>query len=189
MIALVDYGAGNLRSIANALDTFGLEYRVAEGPDQLADAAKVIVPGVGHFGAMMASLKASEMDQALLQKVATGVPLLGICLGMQVLFDSSEEAPGVPGLGLLSGSARRLPESVKVPQMGWNEVLTAEGSEHFYFANSYVAPVGDFTIGKTTYGLEFSAWVRNDLVEGFQFHPEKSGAAGLQLLREWCERC
>jgi imidazole glycerol phosphate synthase glutamine amidotransferase subunit len=188
MIAVVHYGAGNLRSVCNALDAIGAEYRLASRPEHLA-ATKILLPGVGHFGAMMKSLEGTGMAGALRDAAAEGAPLFGICLGMQALFESSEEAPGVQGLGLISGRVVRFPESVKVPHMGWNTVEGGGEEESFYFANSFYAPFSEHTVGKTRYGLEFSASVRFGNVEGVQFHPEKSGRAGLSLLQKWCERC
>ncbi|MFI5386357.1 MAG: imidazole glycerol phosphate synthase subunit HisH [Fimbriimonadales bacterium] len=191
MIAVVDYGAGNLRSVCNALDLFGHSYRIATTPGGLNDANGIILPGVGHFGSMMRSLNESGMATGLQAEAAESTPLLGICLGMQALFDSSEEAPGVAGLCLFNGEVRRFPFDMRVPHMGWNEVLFQDGErEDFYFAHSFYAPIGPHTAGWTEYGgLPFSSIVWNGNVSGVQFHPEKSGGSGLTHLEAWCRQC
>jgi len=190
VIAVVDYGAGNLHSVCNALDLFGTEYRVARLPLDLSGADGILLPGVGHFGQMLRSLTESKMAERLQAEVSDGTPLLGICLGMQALFDSSEEAPDVRGLGFIEGEIRRFVGVPRVPHMGWNDVaLKGGGSQVFYFANSFHPPVGGYTTGICEYGVEFSAIVKQKNVSGVQFHPEKSGEAGLELLWEWCRAC
>ncbi|HVT13228.1 MAG TPA: imidazole glycerol phosphate synthase subunit HisH [Fimbriimonadaceae bacterium] len=186
MIAVVDYGAGNLHSVCNALDVIGRPYRIAQMPLDLDAASAILLPGVGHFGQMMRSLESTGMADRLREEAGKETPLLGICLGMQALFESSEEAPGIAGLGLLPGEIRRFVDVPRVPHMGWNDV---EGAGIFYFANSFYAPVSECTTGVSEYGVRFSAIVRKGNVGGFQFHPEKSSAAGLDLLRKWCEAC
>ncbi len=196
MIAIVDYGAGNLRSVQNALARIGAPACVVSDPQALMDASKLILPGVGHFGPMMRALDQLRLREALVRRVADGIPLLGICLGMQALYAGSEEAPGAAGLGLLPGVARRFGPSLRVPHMGWNSVETvgpsrllpdAGASPYYYFANSYYAPRGPDTSGVCAYGESFAAAVERGNVCGVQFHPEKSGAAGLQLLRRFAE--
>jgi imidazole glycerol phosphate synthase glutamine amidotransferase subunit len=190
MIAVVDYGAGNLRSVCNGLDAIGQTYRLANLPADLDGADGILLPGVGHFGQIMGSLRELHFEIRLKDEAVAGKPILGICLGMQSLFESSEEAPGVPGLGLIPGEVVRFADVPRIPHMGWNDVRFRDGgSEAFYFANSYYAPVGEWTTGVSEYGGEFSAAVANQNVCGFQFHPEKSGDAGLKLLKEWCEGC
>jgi glutamine amidotransferase len=196
VIALIDYKAGNLTSVKKALATIGADVIVPQAPDELADAAGVIVPGVGHFGATRA-LDAPWIE-AILGRVGEGRPLLGICLGMQWLFEGSDEAPDLPGLGLLSGRCYRLPNaSVKVPHVGWNS-LSIDRSEasilegvasgaQVYFTHSYVAPVTGDSAAVTEHGERFAAAVQRGYIAGVQFHPEKSGDVGLRILRNFVE--
>jgi glutamine amidotransferase len=204
VIALIDYKAGNLTSVKKALATIGADVFVPNTPDELADVAGIIVPGVGHFGATRA-LDQTWID-AILARVGEGRPLFGICLGMQWLFEASDEAPDLPGLGLLSGRCYRLnanpqsaihnPQSVKVPHVGWNsltlqrEASIVEGVDNgsqVYFTHSYVAPVTGDTVAVTEHGEPFAAVVQRGHVGGVQFHPEKSGDVGLQVLRNFVE--
>lgn len=188
-LAVVDYGAGNLRSLTRALVLAGAVPFLARTPQEAAGCDVVIVPGVGAFGAAMQRLEAAGFP-AWLRAGAGGRPLIGVCLGMQLLFESSEESPGVLGLGLLPGDVRRLPGGLKVPHMGWNQVvwrdpLQDEGAGFFYFVHSYIVRPVDPTVivAAARYGNEFPAVVQRDRVLGVQFHPEKSGAAGQRLLR------
>lgn len=189
MIAILDYGSGNLFSVTNALRVIGAEFRVTKSHRALWDASKILLPGVGHFGQMMSALDQLDVRYLLPEIAVNGKQILGICLGMQVLFESSEEAPGQAGLGILSGAVHRFADTQRVPHMGWNEAAFGDSEPTwFYFANSFYVPVGEVTSAKTTYGeTDFSAAVRKENVTGFQFHPEKSGSAGLALLKEWCE--
>ena len=203
MIALLDYRAGNLTSVKKALATIGAEVRVPETPDDLADAAGIIVPGVGHFAATRA-LDQGWID-AILARVGEGRPLFGICLGMQWLFEGSDEAPELPGLGLLSGRCYRLgtnPQSairnpqLKVPHVGWNSLAierhgglldqVPDGSQ-VYFTHSFVAPVTGDTVAITEHGETFAAVAERGHIGGVQFHPEKSGDVGLRILRNFVE--
>ena len=198
MIAIVDYGAGNLRSVELALARLGVHTRVTADPDMLALADGLILPGVGAFSDAMAALGRSGTIPAVLEAVGAGRPLLGICLGMQLLLDGSEEGPGVPGLGLIPGEVRRLPGcGLKIPHMGWNSLqirnnplFSREESETYvYFVHSYHAQgveEGDI-IATCEYGYPFTAAVRRGNVFGTQFHPEKSGGVGLNILRAFCE--
>ena len=199
MIALVDYGAGNLASVRKALRACGADVVEPAGPEGLARASAIVLPGVGHFGAT-ATLDGA-WQAALGDRLAAGVPFLGICLGMQWLFEGSDEAPGVPGLGWLPGRITRLPdrteagERVKVPHAGWNTACATaeadgrqalpglEDGAYYYFTHAYAAPVTGDTAAATSYGMTFASAVRRANVCGVQFHPEKSGAAGLALLR------
>ncbi len=193
MIALIDYGAGNLTSVKKALAAVGADARVPERPSDLADAAGVIVPGVGHFGAT-ARLE-GEWTDAILARVGEGRPLLGICLGMQWLYESSDEAPEVRGLGLLSGNCFKLPANgVKIPHVGWNDLTVnraapildgIDSGSQVYFTHSYVAPATNDTAATTAHGATFAAVVQRGYVAGVQFHPEKSGDVGLQVLRNF----
>jgi len=194
VIALIDYRAGNLTSVKKALASIGAEVMVPSAPEELADAAGVIVPGVGHFGATKALEGA--WTEAILARVGEGRPLLGICLGMQWLYEGSDEAPGVPGLGLLSGRCYRISGDVKVPHVGWNSLAIQQktsivegvvpGSQ-VYFTHSYVGPVNGDTIAVTEHGETFAAIVQRGHVAGVQFHPEKSGDVGLRILRNFIE--
>jgi len=193
VIALVDYGAGNLTSVKKALAAIGADVCVPLQPADLADAAGVIVPGVGHFGAT--ARLAGEWTDAILARVGEGRPLLGICLGMQWLFESSDEAPGVPGLGLLSGCCYRLPSNgVKIPHVGWNDLHVTQNAaildgvsspSQVYFTHSYVAPSTNDTAATTEHGSTFAAVVQRGYIAGVQFHPEKSGEVGLRILRNF----
>jgi glutamine amidotransferase len=197
VIALIDYKAGNLTSVRKALAAIDADVFTPETPAALADASAVIVPGVGHFGATRALN--SEWVDAILARVGEGRPLLGICLGMQWLFERSEEAPDLPGLGLLAGSCRRLradsPDArLKVPHVGWNSLeRRSDGSivegvpDHaqVYFTHSFVAPVTGDTVAATEHGEPFAAVVQRGHVAGVQFHPEKSGEVGLRILRNF----
>ena len=194
MIALIDYRAGNLTSVKKALTSIGAEVMVPSAPEELADAAGVIVPGVGHFGATKALEGA--WTEAILARVGEGRPLLGICLGMQWLYEGSDEAPDVPGLGLLSGRCYRISGDVKVPHVGWNSLAIQQKTSivegvvpdsQVYFTHSYVGPVNGDTIAVTEHGETFAAIVQRGHVAGVQFHPEKSGDVGLRILRNFIE--
>jgi glutamine amidotransferase len=195
-IALIDYKAGNLTSVRKALTAIGAEVFIPETPDALRDARGIIVPGVGHFGATRALDPA--WIEGILERVGEGRPLLGICLGMHWLFEGSDEAPDLPGLGLLSGQCHRLDSAreVKVPHVGWNTLsLQREASildgvadqAQVYFTHSYVAPVTGDTTAVTEHGERFAAVVQRAQVAGVQFHPEKSGDVGLRILRNFVE--
>jgi glutamine amidotransferase len=196
VIALIDYQAGNLTSVKKALTTIGADVFVPEGPDALREARGIIVPGVGHFGATRA-LDGAWIE-GILERIGEGRPLLGICLGMHWLFEGSEEAPDLPGLGLLSGQCRRLTSSdaIKVPHVGWNtlslqrEASILEGvadQAQVYFTHSYVAPLTSETVAMAEHGEPFSAVVQRANIAGVQFHPEKSGNVGLQILRNFIQ--
>ena len=188
-IALIDYGAGNLTSVRKGLAAVGAAVFTPAAPSELAGADGIIVPGVGHFAAT-SSLSGGWRD-AIAAAVRAGTPLLGICLGLQWLFDASDEASEVPGLGAIRGRCERLPSGVKVPHVGWNslEVVRSStlldgvrGGTQVYFTHSYAAPVVDATAAATTHGTRFSAAVEQGNLFGVQFHPEKSGDAGLRVL-------
>ena len=197
MIALIDYKAGNLTSVRKALAAIAADVFTPETPGDLARASGIIVPGVGHFGATRALDR--EWVDAILDRTGRGAPLLGICLGMQWLYDSSEEAPELRGLGLLAGSCRRLRPApseppVKVPHVGWNRLdRSGDGSivenvpdlAQVYFTHSYVAPVTPDTVASTEHGEVFASIVQRDQIAGVQFHPEKSGDVGLTILRNF----
>jgi len=200
VIAVVDYGAGNLCSVANALSAIGARYTVVSSAAGIEDASKVILPGVGHFGQIARELDAISLRDtislraAILQHIAADKMFLGVCLGMQVLFASSDEAVASVGLGLLPGVVTKFAAPQRVPHMGWNAVSRTSDSrllhnvgddENFYFANSYFCPVTAATTATTNHGLEFSSVVEVGNVFGVQFHPEKSGPAGLRVLENF----
>lgn len=190
-LVIVDYGAGNLRSVAKALEYLGFPAVVTQDPEEVLRAQGVILPGVGSSGAAMAALQERGLVEPLRRVVAQGTPFFGVCLGLQLLLDSSEEDPR-PCLGVVAGQVKRLPASVKVPHMGWNQVsLVGEhplfrgvpAGSYFYFVHSYCAVPRDesLVLGTTEYGVTFcSALARGNLV-ATQFHPEKSGPVGLRL--------
>ncbi|HVL26469.1 MAG TPA: imidazole glycerol phosphate synthase subunit HisH [Thermomicrobiales bacterium] len=193
MITIIDYGAGNLRSIQRAIEAGGGEVTITADPDQVRDAERVVLPGVGNARAAMERLNGMGMADAVTESVAEGMPLLGVCLGMQLLFGDQEEGP-TTGLGLLAGDARKLPADHKIPHMGWNTVrfaahtpLSDSPESPFYFVHSYIVnPASEADIaGVTDYGVPFPSIVIHDNVWGTQFHPEKSGDAGLRLIAEW----
>jgi len=194
MIAVVDYRAGNLTSVKKALDHLHVEVVVTSDADVVVKADEIILPGVGHFSGT-AVLDQTGLRAAVLERVNRGVPFLGICVGMQWMFEASEEAPGTAGLGLLGGRCERFPHGVKSPHVGWNS-LACEGSSRLlqgissgsfvYFTHSYRAPIVKATVARCEYGGEFSAVVEHANLFGVQFHPEKSGAVGLKLLENFC---
>lgn len=199
-IAVLDYGIGNLGSVNNALRHVGAEADLVATADDAAGADAVVLPGVGAFGACMQALRASGLDTVALDAVRNGTPLLAVCVGLQLLYEASDESPGVSGLGILSGTLRRLPEGVKHPQMQWNRVVPPQGRNAasalmdalgpdpwVYFVHSFAAPMSDDVVGVCDYGGEVVAAVEHGPVWAAQFHPEKSSTAGLALLRSFAE--
>jgi len=193
MIVVLDYGVGNLQSVINGFAAAGFDAAVSSDPGVVAGASGLVLPGVGAFGKAMEALNKSGLGQALLEQVARGVPLLGICLGLQLLFESSEEMGSHAGFSLLPGAVVLFRNMRKVPQVGWNSVSVrsshpllegVSSGEHFYFVHSYYAePVQQQAVLATAeYGVEFPAVVGRDNVFGLQFHPEKSGRPGLRVL-------
>jgi imidazole glycerol phosphate synthase glutamine amidotransferase subunit len=196
MIAIVDYGAGNLRSVGNTLDALGAGYTITRGAATLRQADKVILPGVGHFGQMMRALGELGLREALVEIARGGAPLLGICLGLQAMFESSAEAPEQKGLGLFPGRVERFPAGARVPHMGWNTILPTRPSRllegigadpYLYFAHSYYCPTGGFTSAECEYGVRYTAALESGNLFGVQFHPEKSGPLGLKIMRNFLE--
>lgn len=182
-VAVLDYGMGNLRSVAKALEAAGAKAVVTSDKSEVLGSDALCVPGQGIFGRCMANLRAAGQDDLVRKWIDDGRPYLGICLGMQILFDSSEERGPVKGLSVLPGDVKRLHGDVRVPHMGWSEV----NGEHYYFDHSYAVFPGDdsFVSGWCAHGQRFAAMVQRRSVTGVQFHPEKSGAAGIELLRGW----
>jgi imidazole glycerol-phosphate synthase subunit HisH len=194
VIAVVDYEAGNLASVRKAFEHLGHAPVITSDPELIARADKIVVPGVGNFAAT-ASLSGARQE-AILEAMSRHVPFLGICLGMQWMFASSQEAPQLPGLRWFAGDCEKFSVGVKSPHVGWNQ-LRIQGASRLlrgvpedsfvYFTHSYRAPVVEATVARCEYGGDFSAAVERGNVFGVQFHPEKSGAAGLQVLRNFCE--
>ena len=196
MIAILDYGAGNLRSVQNTLGEIGARYTLVDDAEGLRRADKIILPGVGHFGQLLRSLDAMRVRETLIARIREGVPFLGICLGLQALFDGSDEAPEIRGLGLFSGTVRRFSQDARVPHMGWNDLDVKPDSKllagvpprpFVYFAHSYYVPLCDAAKAVCTYSVPYTAALESENVFGVQFHPEKSGALGLKIVRNFIE--
>ncbi len=194
MIAIVDYQAGNLASVRKAFDHLGYESAITADPVEIARASKIVLPGVGNFEATTAL--SGPLQDAVVKAIDRQIPVLGICLGMQWMFESSREAPQLRGLGLFAGECEKFPVTVKSPHVGWNQLQVGGSSRllrglpensFLYFTHSYRAPLVDATVGKCEYGGSFSAVVERGDLFGVQFHPEKSGTAGLHLLCNFCE--
>ncbi len=197
MIAIFDYGAGNLRSVENTLDSIGATYEIVSDADGLRRADKIILPGVGHFGQLIRSIDSLGVRETFRERIADGVPFLGICLGMQALFESSEEAPELNGLAVYPGEVRRFAAGARVPHMGWNELelqgrprlLREVGARPYvYFAHSYYVPAeaaGARAAAICEYGIRYAAAIESENVFGVQFHPEKSGDLGQQVMRNF----
>lgn len=193
MISVFDYGAGNLRSVQNTLGAIGAEYELIRDASGIQRATKLILPGVGHFGQMMRALDDLQVRDALIERIRSGVPFLGICLGLQALFESSEEAPDQRGLGIYRGEVKRFQGELRIPHMGWNEVQPCRPNTllssptHLYFAHSYYCPVVPETAAVCEYMVPYTAILEQANVRGVQFHPEKSGPAGLQIVKTFVE--
>jgi len=195
-VTLLDYGAGNVVSVQRALQRLGVESERASTPAQIAAASVLVLPGVGHYAALIRALDEQYLRQPLLDKINSGTPFLGICLGLQALFESSEEARGLAGLKLIPGSVTMLPASGKLPHMGWNTITPRcesrllEGisqNDYFYFAHSYAVSMragenADDAVATCSHAVEFIAVLEHENIFGVQFHPEKSGASGARLL-------
>ena len=195
MIALLDYGSGNLRSVHKALLKVGADVRIAKRPEEMADARAVVLPGVGAFDDCIHAMEKQALLDACRQFIKSGRPFLGICVGMQWMFERSQESPETRGLGVLDGECERFPASVKSPHVGWNQLEVDSRSRllrglppgtFVYFTHSFRAPVGDTTVACCEYGGRFSAAVERDHLCGVQFHLEKSGEAGLKILGNFC---
>lgn len=200
MIAIIDYDAGNIKSVEKALLSLGQDVTVTSKRDEILGADKIVLPGVGAFGDAMENLKKRELDVVIREAAESGIPFLGICLGLQVLFEKSEEAPGVEGLGILKGEICRIPktEGLKIPHMGWNSLhLENDGrlfrgiadNPYVYFVHSYYLKAEDERIVKASaeYGTHIHASVEQGNVFACQFHPEKSSTVGLQILKNFVE--
>jgi len=200
LIAVLDYGIGNLRSAEKALQKAGGDARLVGTAEEAEGAIGVVLPGVGAFGRCMAELRASGLHKVALDAVERGTPFMGICVGMQMLYAGSEEDPGVSGLGILEGKIRLLPEGVKRPQMQWNilQRVAARPAQMLdglvdpawvYFVHSYAAELTNDVVATCDYGADLVAAVERDNVWATQFHPEKSGRAGMSILENFVRRC
>lgn len=195
MIAIVDYGAGNLTSVKKAFDYLDAEVMVTDRPEVVASADKIVLPGVGHFSSLR-GLEDTGLRKALMQNASAGKPFLGICLGMQWLFQGSEECRDVAGAGIFPGKCQQFPSDVKSPHVGWNSLTVQNGSRllrgvaqdsFVYYTHSYYAPVVTETAAASEHGLWFAGAVELGNIFGVQFHPEKSGDVGLTILKNFCE--
>ncbi|MGG4497778.1 imidazole glycerol phosphate synthase subunit HisH [Brevibacillus reuszeri] len=200
MIGIIDYGMGNLYSLSKALERLGYTYEFVSQPERLSEYSGLILPGVGAFGDAIANIRELGLEKALQDYAAAGRPILGICLGMQLLFGKSEEYGDHVGLGLLTGEAVRFRGDFKVPHMGWNELQVkqkhsllegVQNGDYVYFVHSYHVRVGtpEVLLATTDYHQEVTAIVGRDNVFGMQFHPEKSGETGMRLLRNFAVLC
>ena len=198
MIAIIDYGAGNLQSVKKAFDYLGVETAVTADPRVLSSAAAAVLPGVGASGDAMAALRSLQLEEPIRHFIEQDKPFLGICLGLQLLFEGSEESPGVPGLGVLKGTIHRIPDGpgLKIPHIGWNSLrlLQKDGlfagleeEPYAYFVHSYFLHAEDRSVvsAKTEYGVAIDAAVRRGSLNAVQFHPEKSGKTGLAMLKNF----
>jgi len=194
-VTLIDYGAGNVTSVERALQRLGAATQRSNSPDCIAKAEALLLPGVGHYAALIRALDERALRAPLLDAIRRGVPFLGVCLGLQALYESSEESPELSGLHLLPGSVRSLPATVKLPHMGWNQIKLTRASRllvgispdaYFYFAHSFAATSSNGeAVALCTYGADFAAVIENQNIFAVQFHPEKSGDAGAQLLQNF----
>lgn len=191
MITIIDYEAGNLKSLCNMLEHLNEEYKISSDPKEIERAEKIIFPGQGHFAQSMKNLQDKGLDVAIKNAVKNNAKFLGICVGQQALFDNSDEAPGVKGLGIIKGGVKKY-TSGKVPQIGWNQIKTTQNNsfledDYFYFVNSYYVVPEDKSIISSTcnYGIEFTASIEHKNLTAVQFHPEKSSEAGIRFFKKW----
>ncbi|MCR5624941.1 MAG: imidazole glycerol phosphate synthase subunit HisH [Lachnospiraceae bacterium] len=200
MIAIIDYDAGNTKSVVKAVEHLGYECKLTREFSDIKNADKLILPGVGSFGDAMEKLERFELVDLIKEEVANGKPILGICLGLQLFFDESDETPGVKGLGLIKGKIKRFPEKegYKIPHMGWNDIDIKDNTRLFkgienhsyvYFVHSYYldSEVREAVAARTQYTTDFDAAVEYGNIFACQFHPEKSGNVGLNILKNYCE--
>ena len=196
MTTIVDYGAGNLCSVQNTLEELGAEYVVTNQPQAVQEADKLLLPGVGHFGQMMTALDRLSLRDPILERMRAGVPMLGICLGLQSLFETSEESPDSRGLGVFPGTVKRFTGDIRIPHMGWNSLSAVRATRlleglpkepYAYFAHSFYVPVMEATTATCTYAQPYTAILERENIFGVQFHPEKSGPVGLQIVKNFLD--
>ncbi len=190
-IVIIDYGAGNVKSLGNMLEFLGYAYEITDDREKILKAKKIIFPGQGHFEQAMNKLNDKNLPCTIKQAIDNGADFLGICLGLQVLFEKSEEAPNVEGLGIFKGEVKKF-QTGKIPQIGWNEIKTTKANtylddDYFYFVNSYYVVPEDKNIisSITNYHINFCSSVQKDNVCAVQFHPEKSSEAGIKFFKKW----
>ena len=191
MITIIDYDAGNLKSICNMLDFLGEKYQISSDAKTIENAERIIFPGQGHFAQAMKNLNDKNLIAPIKAAVAKDAKFLGICLGLQILFEKSEEAPGVEGLGIIKGEVKKFTRG-KIPQIGWNKIVTTQNNsfledDYFYFVNSYyIVPEDESVISSTSrYGIDFAASIEHGNLTAVQFHPEKSSDAGINFFKKW----
>lgn len=191
MITIIDYEAGNLKSICNMLEFLNEEYKISSNPEEIKNAERIIFPGQGHFAQSMKNIEDKNLKQAIKAAIDNNAKFLGICVGLQVLFESSEEAAGVNGLGIIKGKVKKFTEG-KIPQIGWNKIKTTPNNsyledDYFYFVNSYyVVPEDKAIISATAdYNIDFAASIEYKNLTAVQFHPEKSSEAGVKFFKKW----
>lgn len=191
MITIIDYEAGNLKSICNMLDFLGQKYRISANADEIATSEVLIFPGQGHFAQAMQNLHTKGLVEPIKKAIGNNAKFLGICLGLQVLFEKSEEAPGTAGLGVIKGEVKKFTEG-KIPQIGWNKILTTQNNsfledDYFYFVNSYYVKPSDESVISSiaSYGIDFAASIQYNNLTAVQFHPEKSSEAGIKFFKKW----
>ncbi len=190
-VVIIDYGAGNIKSIGNMLSSFDIQYEITSDEKKILSADRLIFPGQGHFEQAMQKLKSKNVIEPIKSAISKGIPFLGICLGLQVLFEKSEEAPNAEGLSIFKGEVKKF-QTGKTPQIGWNEIKTTDNNsfledDYFYFVNSYyVVPDDDKIISSTAnYHIDFCSSVEYKNVVATQFHPEKSSKAGIKFFKKW----
>lgn len=190
-IIIIDYGAGNVKSLGNMLEFLGCEYEITDDREKILNAKKIIFPGQGHFEQAMNKLNAKNLPETIKKSIDNGVDFLGICLGLQVLFEKSEEAPNTKGLGIFKGEVKKFHKG-KIPQIGWNNIKTTQANtylqdDYFYFVNSYYVVPEDKSIisSITNYHIDFCSSVQKNNICAVQFHPEKSSEAGIKFFKKW----
>lgn len=187
---IIDYGSGNVKSLYNTITFLGYDCEISNSESKILSANKLIFPGQGHFGQAVENFKKSKLEKTIIKAIDSGVDFLGICLGLQILFEKSEEAPNTKGLGIIEGEVKKF-QNIKTPQIGWNKIKTNNDpilcDDWFYFVNSYyICPKDTNIITSTTnYGIEFASSIKKDNLTAVQFHPEKSSSAGLKFFRKW----